>query len=64
MVEVPGLSGFDELAAAAASGLAGGDEWFELAAAGDVGVGVAAGVPANWRFFLAALMPGAGRQGP
>ena len=46
VVEMPGLSGLDQLAAAAAADLAGGDEWFELAAAGDVGVGVAAGVPA------------------
>jgi hypothetical protein len=46
VVEVPGLAGFDQLAAAAAADLAGGDEWLELAAAGDVRVGVAAGVPA------------------
>ena len=42
VVEMPGLSGFDQLAAAAAVDLAGGDQWFELSAAGDVCVGVAA----------------------
>jgi hypothetical protein len=46
VVEVPGLAGFDQLTAAAAVDCAGGDEWFELSAAGDVCVGVAAGVPA------------------
>jgi hypothetical protein len=46
VVEVPGLSGCDRLAASGAVGLAGGDQWFELSAAGDVCVGVAAGVPA------------------
>jgi hypothetical protein len=46
VVEVPGLAGLDQLAAAAAADCAGGDEWFELAAAGDVRVGVAACVPA------------------
>jgi hypothetical protein len=35
-----------QLAAAAAGDLAGGDQRLELAAAGDVCVGVAAGVPA------------------
>jgi hypothetical protein len=34
VVEVPGLAWFDQLAAAAAGDLAGGDQWFELAAAG------------------------------
>jgi hypothetical protein len=43
---MPRLAGLDQLVAAAAGDLAGGDEWFEVAAAGDVGVGVAAGVPA------------------
>jgi len=38
---------FDRLAAAAAADLAGRDEWLELSAAGDVRVGVAAGVPAQ-----------------
>jgi hypothetical protein len=46
VVEVPGLAGFYQLAAAAAADLAGGDQWLELAAAGDVCVGVAAGMPA------------------
>jgi hypothetical protein len=46
VVEMPGLAGFDQLAAAAAGDLAGGDQRLELAAAGDVCVGVAAGVPA------------------
>ena len=46
VVEMPGLSRLDELVAAAAADCAGGDQWFELAAAGDVRVGVAAGVPA------------------
>jgi len=46
VVEVPGLSGVDQLAAAAAGELAGGDQGLEFSAAGDVGVGVAAGVSA------------------
>jgi hypothetical protein len=58
VVEVPGLAGFDQLAAAAAVGLAGGDEWLELSAAGDVGVGVAACVPAQL-----ALLPGRAHPG-
>ena len=33
---MPGLAGLDELAAAAAADLAGGHQWLELAAAGDV----------------------------
>jgi hypothetical protein len=45
VVEVPGLAGFDQLAAAAAADLAGGDEWLELSASSDVRVGIAAGVP-------------------
>jgi hypothetical protein len=44
-VEMPGLSGFDQLAAAAAADSAGGDEWLELSASSDVRVGIAAGVP-------------------
>ena len=43
---------FDRLAAAAAADLAGRDEWLELSAAGDVRVGVAAGVPAQPAFVL------------
>jgi hypothetical protein len=46
VIEMPGLAGFDELMAAAAGDLAVGDERLELATAGDVCVGVAAGVPA------------------
>ena len=46
VVEVPGLVGTDQLAAAAGGDLAGGDEWFELAASCDVCVGVTAGVAA------------------
>jgi hypothetical protein len=65
VVEMPRLAGFDQLATATAVDSAGGDEWFELSAAGDVGVGVAAGAcRLNWRFFLAALMRGAVRQKP
>jgi hypothetical protein len=41
VIEMPGLAGFDQLVAAAAGDLAGGDQRLELAAAGDVGVGVA-----------------------
>jgi hypothetical protein len=37
VVEVPGLAGLDQLAAAPAGDLACGDQWFELAAAGDLG---------------------------
>ena len=44
VVEMPRLSTLDELVAAAAADLAGGDEWLELSTAGDVRVGVAAGV--------------------
>lgn len=52
VVEVPGLTALDQLAAAAAAGLARRDEWLELATAGDMCVGVAAGVPAQPAFVL------------
>ena len=39
VVEMPRLSTLDELVAAAAADLAGGDEWLELSTAGDVRVG-------------------------